>query len=212
MACSTRAEAAAGIPDQTRLARIYNRPEFVWARWRQAFAEWLNALAKRLVDGLAAATGGNYAVLGWVGAAVIGVLALIGIIWLRRHLRGSPVLTSSGSRQTAVDPMELEAEAQRLAAAGHWADAIRQLLRAFLLQLDRRALLPFDPARTNREVARCLLPRHRTAAPELWRLLQAADEVTYGGRRASQPLWQEAEAGYRRALAVLVAGESEVRP
>lgn len=204
---------AASDPDPERLARIYQRPDFVWARWTESLSDRVRdvvwTLLLRLQEFLAA---GNLRPVAWVASGVLVVFAVALLIWLTRRLQSALVVPADAPRSEELHVPDLEAEALRLAASGNWVAAIRQLLRALLVALDRRGWLPYDPSRSNREVLRALRRRFRGMGDDLARLLTAADEVTFGGRRGSQPLWQEAEAAYRRLLAALTAEvEAQVR-
>lgn len=192
-------------PDPERLARIYRRPEFVLARWKEAFNTWLNSFLDRLLRVFTGLDGGRVKFYGWLGFGLVLVLAVLAILWLRRRARRSVAVPLPWEQARHLDPAEMEADAHRLAAAGRWGDAVRQLLLAFLGHLDRRGLLPADPTRGNREVLRSLLRRSPGIGPDLRRFLTIADEVTYGGRRPSQPTWHETEASYRQVLAALAA-------
>ncbi len=197
---------AAADPDRARLARIYERPEFVLARWTEAAADLVrNAFWAFLTRLQRLVQSGNLRPLAWAAAGLILAFAVGVLIWLTRRLQSAPAVSSGSPRAQSLDVRDLEAEAFRLASAGNWVAAIRRLLRALLVQLDRRGWLPYDPSRSNREVVRALRRRLGGLGDDLARLLTAADEVTFGGRRGSQPLWQEVEAAYGRLLAALTA-------
>lgn len=197
---------AAADPDRARLARIYERPEFVLARWTEAAADLVrNAFWAFLTRLQLLVQSGNLRPLAWAAAGLLLAFAVGVLIWLTRRLQSAPAVSSGSPRTQSLDVRDLEAEAFRLASAGNWVAAIRRLLRALLVQLDRRGWLPYDPSRSNGEVVRALRRRLGGLGDDLARLLTAADEVTFGGRRGSQPLWQEAEAAYGRLLAALTA-------
>ena len=71
-------------------------------------------------------------------------------------------------------------DAENAAAAGQWAEAIRERFRAVIATLDERGLLPERPERTADEAARDageILPRHQQPLSVAAR---AFDEVEYG--------------------------------
>ncbi|MGE5589141.1 MAG: DUF4129 domain-containing protein [Bacillota bacterium] len=213
-----RSAAVAGLfaianadPDPERLARIYQRPEFVWVRWTESVSDRIRevvwTLLLRLQEFLDL---GSLRPVAWVAAGVLVAFAAGLLVWLTRRLQSAPVASAGAVRSAEMNAPDLEAEALRLASSGNWVAAIRQLLRALLVGLDRGGWLPYDPSRSNREVLRALRRRFRGTGDDLARLLAAADEVTFGGRSGSQPLWQEAEGAYRRLFAALTA-EAEAR-
>ncbi|MEU6220860.1 DUF4129 domain-containing protein [Streptomyces sp. NPDC047022] len=154
-----------------------------------AFWDWID----RLFGDASTATPG-----GWVGLFVIVlvVLALIAGLWWRlgtprRMPTTSAVLFDDRPRSAA----EHRAAAEAHAAQGHWNQAVQERMRAIVRSLEERALLDVRPGRTADETAAeaaRALPVHadrlRTAARDF-------DDVTYGGRAAS-------ETAYRRLAAL----------
>jgi len=108
----------------------------------------------------------------------------------------------SGAGETAVFDEELfgaarhRRSAEQAAAAGQWAEAIRERFRAVISTLDERGLLPERPERTADEAARDageILPQqHREP---LSAAARAFDEVEYGRYLGSSE-------GYARICAV----------
>ena len=87
---------------------------------------------------------------------------------------GAPVLGASGHRELA----------ERAAAEGRWADAVRERLRAIVRELEARGALDPRPGRTAGEVARDGGAAVPSAADDLHRAAVLFDEVWYGGRPA----------------------------
>jgi heme exporter protein D len=179
-------------PDAALLGRIYNRPEFIWARLREAAMDWLaNVLFLTFDDG---------SFVPWLAfgllVALIAALLVLLLRWRRirrqreRQERPAAIARDAGAA-------ELEAAAEALAAAGDWAGAIRHLFRAFVLQLDARGVVAHDPARTNRELRR-RLQKQLSLEPALGRLIVTAETVTYAGAAGSDGLWQDANNAYRQ--------------
>ncbi|MXM63218.1 DUF4129 domain-containing protein [Streptomyces sp. HUCO-GS316] len=145
-----------------------------------AFWEWVD----KLFNSAAAATPG-----GTVGLVVVilAVLAVLGALWWRlgtprRQPTSSAALFDDRPRSAA----EHRAAAEAHAAQGHWNQALQERMRAIVRSLEERALLDVRPGRTADEAAAeagRALPSHadrlRTAAREF-------DDVTYGGRTATE--------------------------
>ncbi|MEU6578779.1 DUF4129 domain-containing protein [Streptomyces sp. NPDC046805] len=144
-----------------------------------AFWDWLDKLL-----GAAAATPGGTLGLLVVGLAVIAVLAAL---WWRlgtpqRQPASAPALFDERHRSAA----EHRAAAEAHAAQGHWNQAVQERMRALVRALEERALLDVRPGRTADEAA---AEAGRTLPSHTARLRDAArefDDVTYGGRRASE--------------------------
>lgn len=156
-----------------------DRPSML-ERWWDEFAEWLQNLFNQAPNPGSQGSGG-----GWTSIAIIVVVALVAVglvvwlMWGRRNLRSrtDPLLDEAPS--TALDHREA---AERRAAAGQWAEAIRERLRAIARDLEERAVLAARPGRTADELA----AEAGEAVPELADELAAGvrifDDVWYGDR------------------------------
>ncbi|MEO6062842.1 MAG: DUF4129 domain-containing protein [Thermoflexales bacterium] len=107
-----------------------------------------------------------------VAAAAIGALA-------RRARRSQPAPVSSPARPE----IQIE-EATRHAEAGDMRTAMRHLYLAALAVLDERGVLRFDPALTNREIARAVRPRPELEGA-LMPVIDIYDPVWYGHKTIS---------------------------
>lgn len=124
---------------------------------------------------------------GYAGVAVLVLLVVAAVVAIR--LRVGPL----GRRVAVEDALftgavrsaaEHRARADRHAAAGEWADAVRERLRAVVRALEERALLDPRPGRTADEAAReggAVLP---SCASGLQQAARVFDDVWYGGRPA----------------------------
>ncbi|MGN9756155.1 DUF4129 domain-containing protein [Streptomyces sp. SD31] len=122
---------------------------------------------------------------------ILVVLAVLGALWWRlgtprRQPTSSAALFDDRPRSAA----EHRAAAEAHAAQGHWNQAVQERMRAIVRSLEERALLDVRPGRTADEAAAEAgrsLPSHTDS-------LRAAarhfDDVTYGGRTATQPTYQ----------------------
>jgi hypothetical protein len=115
-----------------------------------------------------------------VTLAALAAVILVRLRPSRRHGTGA-ALFGTGQELTAAQHRQL---ADQAAAAGQWADAVREGLRAIVRELEARGVLEPRPSRTAGEVAR----DGSAAVPALTEPLRRAtttfDEVWYGGRPA----------------------------
>lgn len=161
---------------------IYHRDEpSVLDRVLRKVTDWLNSLLNRLP--------GNHTGGGESWAALVILLALLilvaAAVWwrvgnIRRNAAERDGLLEG--RLTTADGHRARAEAH--AAAGEWAHAIRERLRAIARDLEERAILEPRPGRTADELAieaGDALPDH---AEDLTAAVRVFDDVWYGGREA----------------------------
>lgn len=107
-----------------------------------------------------------------------------------RHPRRRPVTAPALFDDRPRSAAEHRAAAEAHAAQGHWNQAVQERMRAVVRALEERALLDPRPGRTADEAAAeagRALPAHtdrlRTAARDF-------DDVTYGGRTASEDTYR----------------------
>lgn len=166
--------------------RVYHENDPGWyQRALDAFWDWVATL----FDAASTATPGGVLGLLVVAAAVIAVL---GALWWRlgtprRRPASAPALFDDRPRSAA----EHRAAAGAHAAQSHWNQAVQERMRAIVRALEERALLDIRPGRTADEAAAeagRALPAHtgrlRTAA-------RAFDDVTYGGRAATEASYRQ---------------------
>lgn len=122
---------------------------------------------------------------------ILVVLAVLGALWWRlgtprREPTSSAPLFNDRPRSAA----DHRAAAEAHAAQGHWNQAVQERMRAIVRSLEERALLDIRPGRTADEAAAEAghsLPAHterlRAAARDF-------DDITYGGRTATQQSYQ----------------------
>ncbi|MER5795413.1 DUF4129 domain-containing protein [Streptomyces sp. NPDC001980] len=152
----------------------------LFQRALNAVLDWVD----RLLSAAASATPGG--ALGLV-VVVLAVIAVLGALWWRLGSpRRQPVSAATLFDDRPRSAAEHRAAAEAHAAQGHWNQALQERMRAVVRALEERALLDVRPGRTADEAAAeagRALPAHtdrlRAAAREF-------DDVTYGGRRATQ--------------------------
>ena len=148
----------------------------------ERLVRWLLEQAGRLLDGAAGVSPGGYSglivVLLLVAAAVVAVRLKVGPLG-RRAARDEALFV--GRTRTAA---QHRAAADAHAAAGAWAEAVRERLRAVVRSLEQRAVLDERAGRTADEAA----AEAGRALPSCAAGLRAAavlfDEIWYGGRPA----------------------------
>jgi hypothetical protein len=163
----------------------------------EAVVDWLGRLFGRVVS---AAPGGSLGPL--VLLALILVVTGV-VLWrtgpIRRGARTrSPQVELSGDLRAD----EHRSRAEEYAAAGRFAEAVRERMRAIVRDLETRGVLDPRPGRTADEIAReggAVVP---TIAGDLRAAAGVFDEIWYGGRPAtpqSDALMRRADDRVRRA-------------
>jgi hypothetical protein len=168
-----------------------------------AVINWIDRFLDRLASEAPGGSAGPLVLLAIVLVVAAIVLWRTGPIHRGARLR-PPHLELSGD----VGADEHRRRADEHAAAGRFAEAVRERMRAIVRELETRGVLDPRPGRTADEVAR----EAGTAVPTIADDLRAAagvfDEVWYGGRPAtpqSDALMRQADDRVRRAPMV-VAG------
>lgn len=160
--------------------QIYHRDdpsllERIWDR----FSDWLDDLLRQADGGSGSSGGGRLSIV----VIVVLVAVAVGLVlWLMRDRRNprsnrAPLLEEQPS--TAQDH---RSAADAMAAAGQWAEAIRERLRAIARDLEERAILGPRPGRTADELAAeagVALPGY---ADRLDGAVKIFDDVWYGDR------------------------------
>ncbi|MEU1406479.1 DUF4129 domain-containing protein [Streptomyces sp. NPDC005728] len=161
--------------------RMYheNDPSLI-QRALNAFWDWLD----RLFSTAASATpGGTLGLL----VVVLFIVAVLAALWWRLGTpRRQPVSAAALFEDRPRSAAEHRAASEAHAAQGHWNQAVQERMRAIVRSLEERTLLDVRPGRTADEAA---AEAGRTLPAHTDRLGSAArefDDVTYGGRRASE--------------------------
>jgi hypothetical protein len=144
---------------------------------KQQFIDWVEMLLRHLVDKGAAVPGGWFTISVLLIIVVAAVVAAIRIA--RRSLRtnrGDHLLFGPAELSAA----EHRATAERFAASGDWAAAIRHRLRAIARELEQTGLLGPAPGRTANELARDAGVRLPSLLHEFTRAAHTFNDVSYG--------------------------------
>ncbi|MGW3040051.1 DUF4129 domain-containing protein [Kitasatospora sp. NPDC001159] len=135
--------------------------------------------------------GGTDGATGLVLFLIVAVLIAAALWWRlgapKRAARTVPgVYGTQGPRSAA----QYRSDAAGHAAAGQWAEAVRDQMRALVRALEERTLLDTRPGRTADEAAveaGRALPEHAAA---LTAAARAFDDIAYGDRTADQDAYQ----------------------
>jgi hypothetical protein len=181
---------ASGVDDVTRDgARRAAREELLDRRYHDAQPPLLVRLVgkavRKLLELLDRAAGGvPGGRLGLLMLALV-IAALVGVVVVRLRPSGrrgtSAQVFTTGATMTAAQHRALAEEA---AAAGQWADAVRERLRAIVRELEVRGVLEPRPSRTAGEVARDGSAAVPLISGPLRRATTTFDEIWYGRRTA----------------------------
>ena len=156
------------------LDTVFAAPAYDWVEVEHPFG-WIERAWFGLVDFLERLRASDPLIFR-IGLAVL-VLVLLAVLahatWVMlrtmRHAVASDVRASSERPADRRDAAWFDREADRLAAAGHYAAALQPAFTALALRLEEQGAVRFDPARTPREYAReaRLQPADRRRLQEL---------------------------------------------
>ncbi|WP_242903269.1 DUF4129 domain-containing protein [Actinomadura terrae] len=161
--------------------QVYQRdkPSWLEREWER-FTDWLGDLLQRAAAPNAQGNGS-----GWVSVAVIILILAVAIalvawlMWGRRNPRSRGDALLEDEPSTALDHRDA---AEAHAAAGQWAEAIRERLRAVARDLEERAVVSPRPGRTADELAAEAGEALPQLAEELRGGVRVFDDVWYGDR------------------------------
>lgn len=166
--------------DQQALRDLLAQPPFSVAEADNWLARLIDELLSRLFGGTAQrAYDGRYLLVG-LGVLLIAMVITYFVLNLRRTMVGEAVLpAASDANEANLTSGTALANAQRLAVAGDYRSAVRQLYLSTLLLLDERGRLRYDRSLTNREYLRAVAgtPGLRDA---LRPIVDTFDRIWYG--------------------------------
>ena len=168
--------------------RELSKPIYPKENFSERFNEWLTDFIYRIMSKGSEVPGG------WFTVAVLLTLLAVAIIVAVRiarrtmrtnrkgdfHLFGTAELTAAEHRATA----------ERFAAEGNWATAIRHRLRAVARQLEESGALNPVPGRTANELAREAAQSFPELRTELADAAASFNDVTYGERPGTEPAYR----------------------
>ncbi|BBY75020.1 membrane protein [Mycolicibacterium parafortuitum] len=158
---------------------IYPKPSLM-----DVLSEWFERLLYRLTAGASEMPGG------WLTITVLAVLVVAAVVIAvriaRRAMRSSRGDTPALFDDHVLSAAEHRATAERHAAAGDWAPAIRHRLRAIARQLEDTGVVQPVPGRTATELARTAGGALPALAADLHTAAEVFNDVTYGERPATE--------------------------
>jgi hypothetical protein len=158
--------------------RELSKPIYPKGSISQRIQEWIHELMYRLIEQGSSVPGGWLTITVLIMLAVAAVVVAVRIVrrTIRTHADGGYQLFDAGQLTAA----EHRAIAERCAAEGDWAAAIRHRLRAVARSLEEIGVLDPAPGRTANELAADAGARLPALAGELSRSATAFNDVTYG--------------------------------
>ncbi len=150
--------------------------------------EWLDDLLYRIVQEGSTLPGG------WFTISVLLIILVVAVVVAVRIVRRT-MRTNRGREPSLFDSQELSAAqhratAERYAAEGNWAAAIRHRLRAVARQLEEDGVLNPVPGRTATELAKDAGAVVPDLAGELLQAAEAFNDVTYGERAGTEAAYR----------------------
>ncbi|HEY0797474.1 MAG TPA: DUF4129 domain-containing protein [Acidisarcina sp.] len=162
-----------------------------WDRAVEAFQNWINNLFSRLPS----RAGSKWVLLIFEWGLVIA--AATGLAWWliqgsrREHWR---LESANGPRAGAPSLRDWKvwvADAEALAAAGQWREAVHMIYWAAISRLESRGIWPVDRARTPREYL-ALIAASDPRRNDLTLLTRGFERIWYGYRAAAEPEYRSA--------------------
>ncbi len=167
------------------------KPIYPKASLTDRIAEWFNEFLHRLTAGAADLPGGWLALVVLAGLAAAAMIVAVRVARRTMGRRGAAGLYGNGI-QTAADH---RLQAERAAARGDWAGAIRHRVRAIGRHLEEGGVLTVVPGRTAGELARDAGAAVPNLDAEIDTAASLFNDVTYGEQPGS-------EADYRLVAAL----------
>lgn len=185
--------------ERASLGTILAQPEFrgvnkVTARER--LIEWLNDALNKLLAQLIG-FGARSPWIAFVLRALLLAGICLGLVWAlvrierRARIRLVPDAPAGPGAPSAREWQLWLRDAQAMAAAGHWREAIHFVYWAAIARLESRRVWPADRARTPREYLG-LLSGADPRRPKLAALTRDFERTWYGGREAGSSDYQAA--------------------
>ena len=181
-----------------------NKPIYPRGSLTEQLAQWVDDLIYKILAGGASVPGGWFTIT--VLLILVAVAALVAVRVARRTMR-----TNRGHQSTLfgshdMSSVEHRAVAERFAADGEWASAIKHRLRAVARHLEETAVLNPAPARTATELARDAGQMIPALTGELRRAAEVFNDVTYGERPGTEPEYRAVAALDEHLLARATTG------
>jgi hypothetical protein len=184
-----------------------NKPIYPRGSLTEQLAQWVDDLIYKILAGGASVPGG------WFTITVLLILVAVAVFVAFRVARR--IMRTNRGHQSALfgshdmSSIEHRAIAERFAANGEWASAIKHRLRAVARHLEEAAVLNPVPGRTATELARDAGQAIPGLAGELRRAAESFNDVTYGERPGTEPDYRAVAALDERLLAHAITGAAD---
>jgi hypothetical protein len=165
------------------------KPIYPKASLTDRISEWIDELIFRLMLKGSSLPGGWFTIALLVTIAV--VLIVVAVRIARRTMRTNRGADYALFGSTELSAAEHRATAERYAAQGVWAAAIRHRLRAIARQLEESGVLTPVPGRTANELARDAGVSLPGLAAELRDTAASFNDVTYGERPGTEAAYRQ---------------------
>lgn len=168
--------------------RELSKPIYPKESIEQRFSDWLDDFIYRLVMKGSSIPGG------WLTIALLVTLLAVAVV-IAVHVARRTLRTSRGTEYrlfgaTEFSAAEHRATAERYAAEGNWAAAIRHRLRAVARQLEETGVLNPVPGRTANELARDAGQSVPELRSELTTAATSFNDVTYGEQPGTESAYR----------------------
>jgi hypothetical protein len=168
--------------------RELSKPIYPKASLTERLSEWIDELIYRIMVKGSSLPGGWFTITVLIILLVVAVVVAIRVARrTMRTKRGADYALFGGHELSAA---EHRTTAERYAATGNWAAAIRHRLRAVARQLEESGVLNPVPGRTATELARDAGQAVRDLSSELLRAADAFNDVTYGERPGTEAAYR----------------------
>ncbi len=171
--------------------RELSKPIYPKQNFSERLSEWINDFIYRMV------LKGSEVPGGWFTIAVLLTFLLVAIIVAVRIARRTMRTNRKGDFRlfdtAELSAAEHRATAERFAAEGNWASAIRHRLRAIARQLEENGVLNPVPGRTANELARDAAELLPNLSPELSSAAASFNEVMYGEQPGTELAYRNIE-------------------
>lgn len=180
---------------RTVIDTVLNRPEYRW-EYAGAKTNFLSRLFRELLtwlEGLRETNPALFQFIIWSLVAILLLILLHGGIVMYRTVRGASTGSGGGieaARVVVRDARWYRQQAERLAAAGRYAEAMQAAFMHLVFRLDAREVLRYHPSKTPQEYAR----EARLSDAEKARLRETVRglyDCVYAGARCDALTYQE---------------------
>jgi hypothetical protein len=186
-----------------------SKPIYPHESLTERLADWIDEMLYRLVLKGSTAPGGWFTIM--VLLIIVAVAVVVAVRIARRTMRTSRIDDGQLFGAAELAAAEHRATAERCAASGDWAAAIRHRLRAVARHLEETGVLTPIPGRTAGELAHDASAKLPGLSPEFSYAATVFNDVAYGARHGTQAAYRAvADLDDRLRTRVATAGRAPV--